>query len=275
MYRFARQYCGPVRLVVIDLAGTTVDYGSLAPLGVFLELFNKRGVRPTIAEAREPMGMHKRRHILTMARMPAVAAQWRERFGRDATDTDIDAMYDEFVPLQLEAIRRHNDLIPGTLEAVAQMREAGIAVAATTGYTADMLKIVLDGARENGYEPDLALCASDVPRGRPEPWMIYRSMEQLNVFPPEAVVKIGDTIQDIESGLNAGCWSVGTVRSGNMLGLSREDDEALDDDERERRLDVGRAAMLRAGAHYAVDMIGDCLAVIQEINERLIAGDKP
>ena len=71
--------------------------------------------------------------------------------------------------------------------------------------------------------------------------MIYRLMEELNVCPPGAVVKVGDTIADIESGLNAGVWSVGVTQTGNMLGLSEKECTELSLDELNDRHPGSRA----------------------------------
>ena len=57
-----------IRLVIFDLAGTTIDFGSRAPAGVFVEVFAREGVTVADAEARVPMGMHKRDHIREMLR---------------------------------------------------------------------------------------------------------------------------------------------------------------------------------------------------------------
>jgi len=65
----------PVRAVVLDWAGTAVDYGCLGPAAVFVEVFKRRGVEVTIAEAREPMGLMKKDHLRAMGAMPAVAAR--------------------------------------------------------------------------------------------------------------------------------------------------------------------------------------------------------
>ena len=41
-FRYRRAYAGPVRAVVFDWAGTTVDYGSRAPVAAFAEVFRRR-----------------------------------------------------------------------------------------------------------------------------------------------------------------------------------------------------------------------------------------
>jgi phosphonoacetaldehyde hydrolase len=266
-FRYERKYTGKVKLIITDLAGTTVDYGSCAPAGAFLEMFSRQGVKVTDAQARVPMGMHKRDHIATMIAMPAIAEGWRDAHGgSDCTDADIDRMYAEFIPIQLEALPNYAKAIPGVIETLRQWRRGGLKVVATTGYNHEMMHVVVDGAVRQGMEFDLALCGGDVPKGRPAPWMIYRAMEAMNVYPPEAVVKIGDTIADIESGLNAGAWSVGVAKTGNMLGLPQVDVARLSPDDLAAKLEVAYAKMYQAGAHFVVDGVEDCPAIIDQIN---------
>lgn len=217
-YRYARIYRGRIRAVITDLAGTTVDFGSCAPAGAFAELFARQGVTVTPEQARGPMGLHKRDHIAALATLPGVSAQWEQQHGSPCGEEDIDAIYEAFIPLQVACLPKFADLIPGVLDTVKALREQDIAVAATTGYNREMLTTVLDGARSQGFEPDAAVCAEDVPAGRPAPWMNHRAMEALGVFPREGVIAIGDTLPDIEAGLNAGVWTVGVTATGNKIG---------------------------------------------------------
>jgi len=251
-----------IRLVASDLAGTTIDFGSSAPAGVFVDLFRRHGLAVTDAEARGPMGTAKRDHIAALAALPRVAAEWRSAHGRDVGEADVDALYAEFIPLQLESLPAFDDLIPGTLEAVAALRRSGIKVAVTTGYNTAMTDVVLAGARRQGFVPDAVVCASDVAAGRPAPWMIFRAMEATGVWPPAAVVAVGDTIADVEAARNAGVWAVGVTATGNMLGLSRAAHDALAPADRAARLAKARDAMLAAGAHAVIEGIGDLPALL-------------
>src|SRR5262249_37385904 len=149
---------------------------------------------------------------------------------------------DHFIPLQMDAIAHHSRLIPGLLDTVAELRKRGIKIGTTTGYFRQAAEVVFAEARVQGYEPDLNVLPDDVPAGRPYPWMIFRLMEELEVYPPAAVVKIGDTIHDIYEGLNAGAWSVGVLQSGSEVGCSEADLAALSREERGARID--RAARL-------------------------------
>jgi phosphonoacetaldehyde hydrolase len=261
--------------VILDMAGTIVDYGSCAPAGVFIELFRRHGIPITTAQARAPMGAHKRDHIAAIAAMPEVADAWRAANGRDAADSDIKAMYRELIPLQLAALPAYSALIPGTLEAVADFRRRGLGVATTTGYNREMTDVVLQEMARQGFEPDAAVCVDDVPAGRPEPWMALEAAKHLRSYPPAACVKVGDTVPDVLEGLNAGMWTVALTRTGNELGLTQAESEALPRGELRARLERATTRLRSAGAHFVVESIADLPPVLDEISRRLASADKP
>ena len=271
----ARPYDGPIRAVIADLAGTTVDFGSCAPAGVFVELFRRRGFAISLSEARGPMGIHKRDHIRALISLPHVWEEWRHRYGRNWTDEDIHSLYQEFIPLQLDVLPRFSELVPGTVATARYLESRGVPLAVTTGYNRAMLEVVLSSCQESGFTPAVSVCADDVPRGRPAPWMIFRAMELLGAFPPDAVVCIGDTLADVESGRNAGVWTVGVTSTGNLVGMTREEFERLDAAEATALCDCARAALEKAGCHYAVRGIGDLPAVLEEIEKRVASHEQP
>ncbi len=138
-----------------------------------------------------------------------------------------------------------------------------------------MMKLLLAEAKRRGYEPDATVCATDVPAGRPEPWMCLQNAMLLRIYPMEAIVKVGDTLPDIEEGLNAGMWTVGLARTGNELGLNEAEIARLPADVLEAKLSVARERMRQSGAHYVVDAITDVPPVLDEINARLARGERP
>jgi phosphonoacetaldehyde hydrolase len=255
-----------IRLVAFDLAGTTIDFGSRAPAGVFVDLFARHGVNLSDAEARGPMGTAKRDHIAALAALPRAAAAWRlAHDGQDFSGIDLDRLYAEFIPLQLESLPTFNDLIPGTVAVLAALRSAGIRVAATTGYDTAMTEVVMEAARRQGFDPDAVVCATDVAAGRPAPWMIFRAMEHTGVWPPAAVAAVGDTLADIAAARNAGVWAVGVTATGNMLGLSQAAHDALPPAERTARLAEARQAMLAAGAHAVIESVAELPACLETL----------
>lgn len=265
-----------IKAVIADLAGTTIDFGSSAPAGAFIELFRRHGIQVSQQQARGPMGLEKRAHIVAIASMPEVAGQWRESHnGTDWTEQDIDTLYQEFIPLQLQVLPDYGNLIPGVTELMEWGRKQQLAVGVTTGYNHEMMAVVLGCAAEQGFVPDTACCAEDVSAGRPDPWMIFRCLEQLGIFPPSAVVNVGDTIPDVASGRNAGSWSVGVLQTGNILGLSREELANLTPADCAARTEKGAEQMLEAGAHFVIDSIEQLPELIETINRKMAQGKRP
>jgi phosphonoacetaldehyde hydrolase len=165
---------------------------------------------------------------------------WRQHSGGPPTESEVEELYRDFQPIQLARLGQDSDLIPGVAEAVGRMRRRGLKIGSTTGYTRPMLEILLKKAATQGYEPDCSLVPDDVGGGRPLPWMCYDIALRLKVFPLESFVKVGDTVADTEEGLNAGMWTVGVVRTGNMIGLTQVQFAALPRAEQEIRLQAGR-----------------------------------
>jgi len=272
---FKRSYRGPLNAVILDWAGTTMDYGCFAPAVVFVDVYKRKNVPISIEQARIPMGAHKKVHIRELSQMEAVAARWQEVHGQKPSEDDIETMFQDFVPLQLKCLADYADLIPGTIEAVARFRKRGLKIGSSTGYLGEMMELLLEEARKRGYEPDASVCASDVPAGRPQPWMCLENAKKLQVYPMESIVKIGDTLPDIWEGLNAGMWTIGLAKTGNEMGLTLKEIDALDPETRERRLKRAYDRLAQAGAHYVVDGIGDVEPLLDEIQARLSRGDKP
>jgi phosphonoacetaldehyde hydrolase len=264
-----------VQAVILDWAGTAVDWGSFAPTAVFLRLFEQRGVPITMDQARGPMGLMKRDHLAAIFALPDVAARWEAHYGLPPGPADLDAMFADFVPLQLSCIAEYAVPIPGLLPTVAALRAQGIKIGSTTGYTRAMMEALVLEAARRGYTPDSWVTPSDVPAGRPAPWMCFQNALNLNVYPLSHMVKVGDTLPDIAEGLNASMWTVGLALSGNMLGMPHAELADLPPDVLARRRTEIEAEFKQAGAHYVVDTIADLLLVVAAIDRRLAAGEKP
>jgi phosphonoacetaldehyde hydrolase len=262
-------------LVIFDWAGTTVDHGCRAPEIAFVRAFAARGVEITREEARVPMGLGKRDHIRALLQMPAVARRWHTSHGKDATESDIEELYRLFMPLQLEVIDEFAGLVPSLLDCISALRQRGIAIGATTGYFRAAAERIYQAAAHQGYSPDACVCGEDVPAGRPAPWMIFQIMETLNVYPPAAVVKVGDTVPDIGEGLSAGVWSLGVLRTSSEVGCTETEWEALPAADRIERLAACREKLLAAGAHAVVETLAELPALLDDIDKRLSRGEKP
>jgi phosphonoacetaldehyde hydrolase len=274
-FSYQRSYRGPIRAVILDWAGTTMDFGCMAPAVVFVEVYKRKQVPITMDEARAPMGAHKKVHIKKISEIDSVRRRWQETHGRLPDDSDVDAMFADFVPLQLKCLSDYSRLIPGTLEAVAECRRRGYKIGSTTGYLPEMMAINQKDAAKQGYVPDASVSAGQVPAGRPYPFMCLKNMIDLQVWPVEACVKIDDTIPGVEEGLNAGMWTVGFAVSGNEVGLPLDQWKALPEAEKAARRERAYRRMETCGAHYVVDDITGLIPCLDDIERRLKNGEKP
>lgn len=260
---------------VLDWSGTTIDYGCRAPTAVFLQIFASAGVPITVAEARAPMGAHKRDHVRQILQMPAVAARWQSVHAAQPSEADVERLFEQVTARQVESVLAYADLIPGAAQAVAAFRARGLRIGTTTGYTRAMLAPLLPHAAAQGYQPDFTICSDEVPMGRPAPWMALRIAEMLGVYPMKCLVKIGDTVPDIEEGRNAAMWTIGLARTGNEVGLTEAELQALPPGEANERVAAAAEKLRRAGAHHVVDSLANTPPLIDAINLALSQGRTP
>lgn len=268
-------YKGPLRGVIFDWAGTTIDHGCQAPVLVLHRLFEERRVPLLPEEARYSMGLLKKDQIRAICALPRVRRAWTEHYGLPPSEQDVEELFSRFLPLQIDCLAQHATLIPGIAPLVTRLRARGLRIGATTGYTRPMLDVILPIAARQGYSPDAHFCPDESGGGRPMPWMIYRNLIQLQLHPRAACVKVGDTPSDIQEGLNAGLWTVGVAATGNELGLSESELLALSPPDRDQRLTQARTVLSNAGAHFVIDSAAQLDPILDEIETRLKWGAAP
>ncbi|HYL63123.1 MAG TPA: phosphonoacetaldehyde hydrolase [Candidatus Methylomirabilis sp.] len=258
-----------LKAVVLDWAGTTVDHGSVAPARTLQKLFAQLGITLSESETRRDMGLPKQDHIRAILALPRVRDAWQGVRGRAPNEADAAEAYQQFIPLQLSCLAEYSVIIPGVPEAVHALRQRGLKIGSTTGYTRAILDLLVEQSTQSGYVPDCSIAPEDVGAGRPHPFMIYENAVRLQIYPMSALVKIGDTPADIQEGLNAGAWSIGVAGTGNGIGLSLEDFQQLSTSERQSRLAAARAELQHAGAHYVIDTLAEIHTVLDNIDARL------
>ena len=220
-------------------------------------------------DARRDMGLLKRDHIRAILALPNISSEWHTLFGREPGTEEVTRLFEEFGPLQMEIITQHSQLIEGVADVVRSWQNRGLLIGSTTGYTREMLNPVLAQAAASGYRPDASVCPDEVGAGRPAPWMLARNAQLLNVYPPSSCVKIGDTISDIEEGRNAGMWTIGLTRTGNMIGLDAVSLDKLPTTQKEALLKKAASEMLEAGADFVAEDLSACDPLLAEIQTRL------
>ena len=226
-----------IECIIMDWAGTAVDYGCFAPVDLF--------------------------------KLPSVTEQFKQNYNRNWTEEDVVSIYKEFEKHLFASLEEYTTPIPGVIEVIEKLKRDGIKIGSTTGYTTAMMDIVLPGAAAHGYTTDNCVTSNNLPAGRPQPYMIYQNMIDLAIPSVQSVIKYGDTIADIKEGVNAGVWTVGVILGSNEMGLTQEETGKLPAEELNRRMAAVRKRMYMAGAHYVVNTIAELPEIIEIINHKM------
>jgi phosphonoacetaldehyde hydrolase len=250
-------------LIIFDWAGTMVDFGCCAPVQALVSAFARLGVQISDAEARVDMGKAKADHVRAILGRAPMADRWTRAVGHAPCQDDVARLMADLGPLMTQAAQSASTLIPGALETYRALRAAGLKVASSTGYTRDMMQPVLAAAAAQGYAPDHLVCANETLAGRPTPLMIYKACTELGVWPLSRVIKVDDAQAGVVEGRNAGCFTIGLAASGNGVGLSKPDFDALAPAERSKKIAASRAGLLAAGADLVIDSVADLMAAFE------------
>lgn len=257
-----------IEAVIFDWAGTTVDFGSFAPVQAFIEAFKKFGVEPTTAEIREPMGMLKWNHIEAVMKMPRISDEWVRVHGNVFTKDDVDAVYAASEAAIMEILADFAEPKPFVIDEVVKLRKRGIKIGSTTGYTDEMMSIVVSKAKENGYAPDCWYSPNSTGnQGRPFPFMLFKNMEKLHITSVDNVIKVGDTVADIKEGKNAGVITVGIVEGSSVMGLSEAEFDALSDEQKSAEYERVSKIYKGCGADYVIANMSELCKLIDMLEE--------
>jgi phosphonoacetaldehyde hydrolase len=203
-----------LQAVVFDWAGTIVDHGSFAPVVAFQKAFRSVGVSLTDNEIRADMGKDKKKHIQEIIQT------------HNLQNCSVESIYKKFEEELRHSIQDRCHWIKGADDTIRRLKQVDqVSVGTCSGYTLSMMAPLMQLPRAAGLEIDVV--ASDlVSKGRPYPYMLWRSCERLGVscITPETVVKVGDTIVDIQEGRNAGAFTVGVTLTGNEAQTMESDD---------------------------------------------------
>jgi phosphonoacetaldehyde hydrolase len=264
-----------IAAVVFDWAGTVIDFGCLAPIRALQAAFAARGVPVSEAQARKDMGRAKRDHVAALMADPAVGEAWSRRFGAPPAAADIDSLYAALEPLMAVEAAAHGELIPGAADLAAWLRDRGVKIGSSTGYTREMMANVIPAAAVQGYAPSVVVCAGETVVGRPSPLPMWKALVELGAFPAWRCVKVDDAVVGIEEGRAAGAWTIGVAVSGNGVGLGLDAWRSLGEPDRQK-LRVASEAILRdAGADYAIATVAEAKDVLVEIERRIASGERP
>ena len=209
-----------IELVALDMAGTTINEGGAVYVAL-REAVVEAGGALTVADVEPWMGADKREAIRALTRIARNVEldsdEVEERWAASPIRrSEVEERYLRFVAILLAEYRSTPPTpIDGVPEALAALRSAGVKVALTTGFSADVHGPLLQALGWNVPDTvDAIVCTDDVPAARPAPYMIFRAMERCGVLDVGRVLVAGDTPRDLAAGINAGAGAVVGVATG-------------------------------------------------------------
>jgi phosphoglycolate phosphatase len=191
-----------IQLAVLDMAGTTVADDGLVEQA-FTAAIGAQGIEPgtpqyerMIEHVRATMGESKITVFRALLEREDAAQEANQAF-EDAYSNLIDGLKP----------------IDGAEEAIRQLRDAGVKVCLTTGFSETTQHRILTAL---GWQTlaDLTLCPAQAGRGRPYPDMVLKALLELKADSVTNVAVAGDTAYDMTTGIRAGAGIVAGVLTG-------------------------------------------------------------
>ncbi len=199
-----------IKMVVFDMAGTVVDENNVVYKTLWVAI-NQAGYDFTLNQVlAQGAGKEKLQAIKSILQV----------YGGVEDDAIADSIYANFI-VQLAEAYATLDVLPqpNAADVFAALNERNILVVLNTGYNQETAQSLVDKLGwEEGVDFDLLVTATDVTKNRPNPDMILFAMEKLGITDGQEVVKVGDSIIDIEEGRNAGCkLNIGITTGAHTL----------------------------------------------------------
>ena len=187
------------KLVVFDMAGTTVEDGGEVPAAFTAALAEHR-IEVTPEQVSAVRGASKRQAILQLV---------PEGEGRASRAEQAYVTFKEQLARRFAAGVR---AVPGAVKTFVWLREQGVRIALNTGFDRDITTLLLAALGWNNDVVDAVVCGDDVTCGRPAPQLIFRCMEMTGTHSVHDVAMVGDTTLDLQAGFNAGArWIIGVL----------------------------------------------------------------
>lgn len=194
----------PIRLAVLDMAGTTVRDDGLVT-AAFIDALAAVGI------ASDDPGNDERLAYVATTMGQSKIDVFTHLLGDVHLATEALGAFDASVAARVDA--GAVTPLPGAPEAMGRLRSAGVAVCLTTGFTADTQRRIIDRL---GWADlvDLALAPGEGVRGRPHPDLVLAAVLALGIDDVRQVAVAGDTTSDLWCGHHAGAGIVAGVLTG-------------------------------------------------------------
>jgi 2-aminoethylphosphonate--pyruvate transaminase/phosphonoacetaldehyde hydrolase len=260
-----------IRGIVLDLAGTAVDYGSLTPVEAFKKTFADFAIPVSTQLIRKYTGMEKIAQTKAILADPQESKLWHQVYPQLTENEMFKKIYDSLEVNIIQILKKNSELLPGMQVLIKYTNENQIMLATTTGYSDRMIQSVAGNFKQQGFDPLYNITGDQTNHvTRPQPDMLQLAMKKMKIEDPTQVIKVGDTVNDIREAQNAGTISVATVEGGNLIGLSKDDFYHLSLDQQAQKIAEAKQILAAAKPDYIIDNLFALKPIIENLNHHTI-----
>ncbi|MXR31049.1 HAD family phosphatase [Pseudomonas sp. PICF6] len=109
----------------------------------------------------------------------------------------------------------------------------------------------------------------------PAPHACWQALMALNVQQLDGCVLVSGEPRLLQSGLNAGLWTIGLASCGSLCGLAPNEWQLLSQQERETKRAKATVQLFGLGVHSVIDHLGELDTCLADISLRRLKGEKP
>ena len=241
-----------IKLIIFDLSGTLVDFGSLATIDTMKNVFKKKKIIITNKLIQKDMGIKKINHIKKILNHPIIKIQWRKLYKKKITNDqiyDLGLKFDK--RLTIEVNRRLN-IIPNVRKLFKILIRNNIKIGATTGYPKRITRLIVNYLKKKKIILECCVSDNEVKKSRPSPDMCIKNLKKLKVLGNNAI-KVDDSISGILEGKKAKMITVGLTSTGISVGKNRYEFQNLAINEKRKIKNTSRKIFKKIKTDYIVE----------------------
>jgi phosphonoacetaldehyde hydrolase len=268
------RYKGKIKGIIFDTVGVLVDCGCLHHNKAIANIFKMRNIELKESLIRNFNGLTLKDQLKKIVTDRRVLNDWKKIYGNKPNDEDLAMLLQDLINRIAASIPEKDYIIDSYKKKFNKLNNKGYKIALTCEYPPALASLIFDKLQKDGFKFSQSITINDTMVGAPFPWMCYMSAIKLNVFPLNAIIRVGDSPYNIEEGINANMWTAGVVNTGNLIGLSKDEMRRKGVDKLHKKVKSAYKKFKKKGAHYVIDSINDISWVIDDINSNLLKTKK-
>ena len=258
---------------IFDLSGTVVDRYSLTSFLSLKKIFYNKGIYLTNNIIFKNIELNKKDHIRNILYNINISQNLEKNYHK-INEEDVISIVNDFNKLQTEYSEKMIDILPETKNCIHTLQSNEVQIGCTTSFNYENMDIIRTKLNRNNIYFNSYVSSSCLNKPtRPNPYMIYKNMELLNISNPKNIIKLDNTTTGIQEGINANCITIGVAKWSVYMKMLTLDDayyfhHDLHKGEMDKKLIHCREILKKAGADFVIDSLNELAPIIEKINNK-------